>query len=182
MDRLKTDDAKTVLDFCAGGGGKSLALAAKTGMTIDAHDIEPRRMSDIPSRAKRAGARVRVLQPENLHAQEGYDLVFADAPCSGSGAWRRAPEGKWHLSPERLKTLTAMQRDVLKTAAQFVSRDGVLAYATCSVLAEENDQQAEWFLKTNPEWTELDRTTWPISHDGDGFFLVQFSRKPLNYK
>ncbi|MEL6679675.1 MAG: RsmB/NOP family class I SAM-dependent RNA methyltransferase, partial [Pseudomonadota bacterium] len=105
-----------ILDFCAGGGGKALALAAAVpSAEITAHDIAPARMADIPARAARAGARITQVEPGKVHGP--FDLVFADAPCSGSGAWRRSPDGKWQASPERLRDLNGMQDDVLSAAA-----------------------------------------------------------------
>ncbi|TVQ56724.1 MAG: RsmB/NOP family class I SAM-dependent RNA methyltransferase [Rhodobacteraceae bacterium] len=133
---------ETVLDFCAGAGGKALALAAAMGGRgrVFAHDAEPRRMRDLPGRAARAGARVETLDAAGLEALRGAcDLVFVDAPCSGSGSWRRDPLGKWRLTPSRLAALAALQAEILRSAAQRLRPGGRLAYATCSVLTEETD-------------------------------------------
>ena len=119
----------SALDYCAGGGGKSLALA-DMGYAVDAHDIAPARMKDIPERAARAGVGIFVRNDPQALAKE-YDLVFVDAPCSGSGTWRRTPEAKWTLTPERLGELREIQRDVLEKAAKLVRPGGYLAYATC---------------------------------------------------
>jgi 16S rRNA (cytosine967-C5)-methyltransferase len=132
---------ETVLDFCAGGGGKTLALAAamRGRGTILAHDADPRRMRDLPARAARAGARVAPVGPGDLPALEGAcDLVFVDAPCSGSGSWRRDPAGKWRLDARALAELAAMQARIAAQAARYVRPGGRLAFATCSVLDEEN--------------------------------------------
>jgi len=166
-----TPDAK-VLDFCAGGGGKSLALAMTSTHPVHAYDIDPRRMRDIPERAERAQAQVRVIETES-DLRDDYDLVLVDAPCSGSGSWRRAPDAKWRFSPERLAELRQIQLEVLNKAARFVAPGGVLAYATCSVLACENDGCIAAFLDANPQWSELSRHQWPVSDDGDGFYLTQ---------
>lgn len=132
---------ETALDFCAGGGGKTLALAAAMrgeGRLI-AHDAAPRRMRDLPARLARAGARAEIATGAALGALEGAcDLVFVDAPCSGSGAWRRDPAGKWRLTPARLADLRAAQQAALAQARRFVRPGGRLAYATCSMLACEN--------------------------------------------
>lgn len=132
---------ETVLDFCAGGGGKTLALAAamRGSGRLLAHDVDPRRMRDLPARAARAGARVALIGAADLLALEGAcDLVFVDAPCSGSGSWRRDPAGKWSLDARTLADLTAAQARVAAQAARFVRPGGRLAFATCSVLDEEN--------------------------------------------
>lgn len=135
---------EAVLDFCAGGGGKTLALAADMGGPaapgrLIAHDAAPRRMADLPARLARAGARADLVAPERLAALGGRcDLVFVDAPCSGSGAWRRDPAAKWRLTPEKLARLCALQADVLEAARACLRRGGRLVYATCSVLPQEN--------------------------------------------
>ena len=132
---------ETVLDFCAGGGGKTLALAAvlRNQGRLIAHDAAARRMRDLPARLARAGAAAQVLAGDALGALAGgCDLVFVDAPCSGSGAWRRDPAGKWRLTPARLDELRAAQATVLAQALRFMRPGGRLAYATCSMLACEN--------------------------------------------
>ena len=102
----------TVLDYCAGGGGKTLALAAalQGRGRLMAWDINPRRMADLPDRARRAGAEVRILSDADIAALKPVcDLVLADAPCSGTGAWRRKPEGKWRLTPAELAAFPPLQ-------------------------------------------------------------------------
>lgn len=163
-----------VLDHCAGGGGKTLAMAAVARLELYAHDAAPRRMADLPARAGRAGAKVtRTEAPESLAP---YDLVLVDAPCSGSGSWRRDPEGKWKLTPERLEELTRIQAGILDRAAPMVGKDGWLAYATCSFLDVENRAQAEAFLGRQSGWVLEKRVVLtPLTH-GDGFFLALFRR------
>ena len=161
-----------VLDYCAGGGGKALAMAARTGGEVAAHDADPRRMSDLPARAKRAGARIQaVASPKGV-----YDLVLCDVPCSGSGAWRRAPEGKWRLTPERLDELTKVQAGILDIAARLVTPGGLLAYATCSMLAVENATQIEAFLARHPGWSLEQQRQFLPGDGGDGFFSAQLRR------
>ena len=164
------------LDYCAGGGGKALALAAQ-GWTVSAHDINASRMRDLPARADRGGHMIEVLAPDAVDQSAHFDLVLCDAPCSGAGTWRRAPEAKWALTPARLEELVALQRSVLQSAVPLVSEKGVLAYATCSVLQAENDAQIAWFLDANPDWDALSMTHWPVDDQGDGFFLARLARR-----
>ncbi|WP_439525553.1 RsmB/NOP family class I SAM-dependent RNA methyltransferase [Roseovarius mucosus] len=172
MEALELPVGARVLDYCAGGGGKVLALAARVTGAFFAHDAAPQRMRDLPVRAARAGVDVGLLaQPEGE-----FDLVLCDAPCSGSGTWRRTPEAKWALTPERLEELTRLQLRILSEAAPLVAPAGRLVYATCSVLKEENQDVIARFARENPEWTVRDMQHWPISETGDGFFLSQLER------
>lgn len=171
---LPLSDGMRVLDHCAGGGGKTLAMAGQARLKLFAHDIAPRRMADLPARAARAG--VKVSLTENPETGAPYDLVLVDAPCSGSGSWRRDPEGKWQLTPARLAELTGIQATILDRAALMVARTGWLAYATCSFLAAENGAQARAFLARHPGWMlHKSLSLTPASH-GDGFYLALFRR------
>ncbi len=172
MEVLDVPEGARVLDYCAGGGGKALALAARVNGAFFAHDAAPQRMRDLPVRAARAGAEVRlVTQPEG-----SFDVVLCDAPCSGSGTWRRSPEAKWALTPTRLTELTEIQRQILSKAASLVAPGGLLAYATCSVLDAENQEVIGRFSRDNPEWALQGAQRWPISEAGDGFYLAQLRR------
>ncbi|KAJ55395.1 SAM-dependent methlyltransferase [Actibacterium mucosum KCTC 23349] len=171
-DLIPVEQKGRVLDYCAGGGGKSLALAARTDARFYAHDADPRRMKDLPGRAKRAGVRVNILQPDRVAGEGPFDVVLCDVPCSGSGAWRRSPEGKWSLTPQRLAELQAIQFDILQTCAGLVAPGGVLAYATCSVLQAENADQISRFTSANPNWrVSKTRQLTPLD-GGDGFFVA----------
>ncbi len=163
-----------VLDHCAGGGGKTLAMAARAKLTLYAHDASPRRMTDLPDRAKRAGVRVAITAAPEATAP--YDLVLVDAPCSGSGSWRRDPEGKWALTQARLAELVALQATILRRAAAMVAPGGVLAYATCSLLDAENVAQVTSFTAANPDWVVSDSRRFLPLTGGDGFFLALLTR------
>lgn len=176
MDELSLPSAGKILDFCAGGGGKSLAMAARTKARIMAHDVQPSRMKDLPARAARAGARIEIADGRALAQAAPFDLVLCDAPCSGSGAWRRAPEGKWGLTPQRLTELCAIQDSILETASALVASQGVLAYATCSVLRDENEARLDAFVAAHPEWRQIGVRRWDPGPSGDGFFLAQLRR------
>lgn len=165
-----------VLDYCAGGGGKALAMAAHEGVEVFAHDVNAGRMRDLPARAERAGANVKILTSKDIAEHEPYDIVLADAPCSGSGSWRRAPAGKWSLTEERLHDLTLVQAGILESISPLIRSGGVLAYATCSVLADENGAVVDDFLQQNPEWTETFRKSWQVTHGSDGFFTAHLTR------
>lgn len=162
----------TVLDYCAGGGGKALAFAGAGVAGVAAHDAIPERMKDLPTRARRAGSSVRVLE----RVEGAFDLVLCDAPCSGSGAWRRQPEAKWTLDEGRLETLNSTQDEILEAAHHHVAPGGVLAYATCSLLRQENDDRIVAFQRRFPEWRCLQRQQWTPLDGADGFFLAILSK------
>ena len=169
----------TALDFCAGGGGKALALAAR-GWAVTAHDIDPARMRDLPARASRGQHEITLRTADELNAAGSFDLVFVDAPCSGSGTWRRTPDAKWSLTPERLAELMSIQAGVLDAAVPHVAPLGRLIYATCSVLAGENIRQVEAFLARHPDWQMDGSRHWPVDAWGDGFFVAHLARTALS--
>jgi 16S rRNA (cytosine967-C5)-methyltransferase len=195
-----------ILDYCAGGGGKTLALAADMNNegTVYAYDIDKRRLAPLYQRAQRAGAsNVQIIQPPvgSLDALKGkMDRVLVDAPCTGSGTWRRKPDAKWRLSPETLEIRMNEQRAVLSQARQFVRPGGLLIYVTCSMFAEENEGQVYPFLEQNKDFELLSAgETWedkigtekmkpwsedgctltltPLSTNTDGFFFAVMERK-----
>lgn len=150
----------TVIDYCAGGGGKTLALlqAMQGQGTLIASDVEKTRLNNIKPRLARAGleADLRQLGPEgegmeDLEAQA--DLVLVDAPCSGSGVWRRRPETAHRLEETEVRRLHDLQSAILARAAKLVKAGGLLAYATCSILPDENEETADRFEATHPEFT-----------------------------
>jgi 16S rRNA (cytosine967-C5)-methyltransferase len=144
---------KQVLDLCAGGGGKTLALAGAMGNTgqIYAYDSDARRLADTIRRGDRAGVRnLQIRSPVNPDPLKGLeakmDVVFIDAPCSGTGSWRRHPDTKWRLTPETLEKRMADQDAVLDAGAPFVKPGGRMVYVTCSVLPEEDEDRVAAFL------------------------------------
>jgi 16S rRNA (cytosine967-C5)-methyltransferase len=166
---------ETILDYCAGGGGKALALAAAApSARICAHDAALERMKDIPPRARRAGAEIEICATPPAALRGACDLVFVDAPCSGSGAWRRNPDAKWSLTPARLAELSVLQRRILTDAAVYLRPGGRLIYATCSLFRAENEDQVGWFLAEHGEWTlEAEARFSPVD-GGDGFYVARF--------
>ncbi len=152
-----------VLDYCAGAGGKTLAMAGAMGNSgqIYAFDSEKARLAPIFDRLERAGCRnVQVVaRPGELAPLEGRcDLVLVDAPCTGSGTWRRRPDAKWRLSERQLGVRQGEQAAILDTAARFVRPGGLLAYVTCSLFDAENGEQAGAFLSRMGGFA-------PVDHD-----------------
>jgi 16S rRNA (cytosine967-C5)-methyltransferase len=193
-----------VVDFCAGAGGKTLALAA--GMAnrgkLVACEVSQRRLDRAAGRLRRAGVtnvERRALSGERdkwvkRHAG-GFDRVFADVPCLGTGTWRRNPDAKWRMTPNDLAELVERQQQILCSAARLVRPGGRLIYATCSLLREEDEAQAEAFLAATPDFTLLPvARAWeetigrtspggedylrltPARHGTDGFFVAIFER------
>jgi 16S rRNA (cytosine967-C5)-methyltransferase len=176
MEAVPLPQTGTILDYCAGGGGKTLALAARGGAGLRwiAHDADPARMKDLTERAARAGVEVHLAQdPDDLTPP--FDLVLCDVPCSGSGTWRRTPDAKWSLTPRRLEDLQQIQASILENAAALVAGGGTLVYATCSVLRQESEAQIEAFQAALPRWRSVLTRRWPVSDGGDGFFIAIMS-------
>ena len=161
-----------LLDFCAGGGGKSLALSDRFSGTIDAYDKDFLRMKDIPVRSDRAGVTINLLSNDDIRTVSSYDLVICDVPCTGSGAWRRNPDAKWTLTTDNYETLKKTQQEIFDDASKLVSGNGVLVYMTCSLLKAENSDQVEAFLLRNSDWEVVFQESFPLSNSGDGFFVT----------
>lgn len=169
VEALPLRDGLRILDLCAGGGGKSLAMAGKVNGSFYAYDAHPQRLRDLSERAKRAG--VKITLSKSPEAEAPFDLVLCDVPCSGSGSWRRSPEGKWALTEEKLQGLNRLQDEILERAASLLAPGGTLAYATCSVFDRENTTRVDQFLAQNPAFTATFQKTWIPGDDGDGFHL-----------
>ena len=151
-----------MLDLCAGAGGKTLALAAAMGNTgqIFAYDSDRARLAPIYDRLKRNGVRnaqVRAPNPGALDDLVGkLDRVVIDAPCTGTGTWRRRPDTKWKLTPELLAQRQAEQAALLEEGVRYLKPGGTLVYITCSILPEENDEQVAAFLAAHPDCRTAD--------------------------
>ena len=174
--KLNIDQNGPILDFCAGGGGKSLALSAYLNKPIFAYDANFERMKDLPNRARRSGANIRVIKSNDLKKSH-YGLVFCDVPCSGSGSWRRDPEGKWSLTLQDYERLLSLQKDILATASQLVKPNGNLVYATCSILKDENKAQIQKFIDKTNDWALKKEKFYIPSELGDGFYFSILKRK-----
>lgn len=184
-----------VLDLAAGAGGKSLALAAamENRGEIIACDVRGEALAELEKRAARAGVRIiRTLPLEHVQPEGVFDLVLLDAPCSGTGTWRRQPELRWRLTPERLAELTRLQAQLLDQAAAHVAPGGRLLYATCSILPSENQDQAAAFLARHPGFRPLNLADYwdgppppglggdlrasPRTTGTDGFYCAGFAQ------
>jgi 16S rRNA (cytosine967-C5)-methyltransferase len=194
VEALPVRAGDSIIDLCAGAGGKTLALAARLGNAarLIAADTDRRRLGQLGPRAARAGAVVEhivLLDPgRELERLERWaraaDHVLVDAPCSGSGTWRRNPEARWRLDRAELARLTRLQDHVLGLAAQLVRPGGVISFVTCSLLDAEGADRIAAFLARHPGWRAealplaLGRAHgpgWRLDplHDGtDGFFVA----------
>lgn len=179
IDALPMQGVNTVLDYCAGGGGKTLALAAISDVQVDAYDQNKTRMKDLTVRAKRAGVLARVLNRDPVILGKTYDLVLLDVPCSGTGAWRRNPDGKWRFSDADLQDLIETQAGILARCSKLVADGGIMAYVTCSLLYDENEAQIERFLATEENWDISKSRRFNPSGETDGFFLTVLQVKQL---
>ncbi|MEY3960564.1 MAG: hypothetical protein RIR14_1218 [Pseudomonadota bacterium] len=193
-----------VVDFCAGAGGKTLALAAEMGNRghLVACDINEARLKRCAERLRRAGlhnAETRVLSSETdrwiKRHKGGFDRVLVDAPCTGTGTWRRNPDARWRAPDLGLEALVALQARILASAARLVKPGGRLVYATCSVLPQENAAQVTAFLAAHPAFRALPLaelapglaglaeaghlSLTPARHGTDGFFAAVLQRADL---
>ena len=196
-----------VLDLCAGAGGKTLLMAAhmKNKGHIVACDVSASRLKSAETRLKRAGifnTTTRVISHHKdrwLQRQgEAFDCVFVDAPCSGSGTWRRNPDLKWKTTLKNIQETASLQQAILERAAHAVRPGGRLVYATCSLFSLENEAQVDWFLKQNHSfkllpiamvWEEFFSSAYPFEdqlyfkvnphhHKMDGFFVAVMEHSP----
>jgi 16S rRNA (cytosine967-C5)-methyltransferase len=194
-----------VVDFCAGAGGKTLALAASMQNRghLVACDVAAKRLERATERLRRAGASIVQRVPLSSERDKwvkkhvaGFDRVFVDAPCTGTGTWRRNPDAKWRLKPRDLEELVVLQAEILDSAQRLVKPGGRLIYATCSLLTEEDEDQIAHFLADHADFTLLPiESVWadaiggdcpargetlrlsPARNGTDGFFVAVMERK-----
>ena len=193
-----------VADYCAGAGGKTLAVAMLMRGTgrVYAMDVSARRLAALAPRAARAGVTnvhsIVVSGDNDARAKRlagKLDRVLVDAPCSGFGTLRRNPDLKWRHGPEAIRELVAKQRGILDAASRLLKNGGRLVYATCSILREENEGISEAFESSHAEFRALScddllsaqriplqtgarLRLWPHLHGTDGFFAAAFERIP----
>lgn len=187
-----------IIDYCAGAGGKSLALASilRNDGVIWAHDISQERLNKIKKRAERLD--ITSIKIINEVKDSDYNRFIIDAPCSGSGTWRRCPDAKYRLTKEKLEEICKTQAEILEFGAKHTKQGGLLIYITCSVFSEENEKQIEDFLNKHTDFTPinhnelwknvLDINVYPFNSDKylhfsplatktDGFFFCAMKKK-----
>jgi len=179
---IDTEAKDQILDFCAGSGGKTLALGArkKNKGQIYLHDIRKKALLEAKKRIKRSGIEnAQIILPENIHRlKKKMDWIILDVPCSGSGTFRRNPDMKWKFQPEMLKSLVNEQRLIFKKSLQFLKPKGKILYITCSILPEENFLQVEYFIRQFPVFLIDKPSFWfPQKNGRDGFFASLFQLK-----
>jgi 16S rRNA (cytosine967-C5)-methyltransferase len=172
---LPRNSGGQILDYCAGGGGKSLALAAWTAGNVTAHDDNVARMASIPERAARAGHNIEIVETAT-DLSKFYDVVFCDVPCSGSGTWRRDPDGKHSLDRRKYDDILPLQAQILRAAQHHVAPNGQLIYATCSVFGDENLGQIHAFCSDYPQWHLRESHQFYPDAQGDGFFVARLTQ------
>jgi 16S rRNA (cytosine967-C5)-methyltransferase len=189
LEAVGIDPGSRWLDACAGAGGKTLQLAALTGPRglVEANDIRADALRELRARATRAG--LKNIAVGNARATQTYDGVLVDAPCSGSGTWRRAPHLKWSTTPEHVEKAAQTQLSLLSDLASRVRPGGRLVYATCSLSRRENEDVVTAFLSGHREFSPAPFARafhappagaglifLPALHDTDGFFVASLRR------
>lgn len=184
---VKAQPGQTIMDYCSGSGGKTLAFAPlmKNKGQIYLHDIRPHILQESRKRLRRAGVQnaqvVEAGSSKLKKLKKRMDWVLVDAPCSGSGTIRRNPDMKWKFDPEALEELVGMQKNIFEKALSYMKPDGMIVYATCSIFPEENEAQVEHFLKTYPiEIVGEPFKSLPQRNGMDGFFGCTFRKKKLD--
>ena len=169
-----------VFDFCAGVGGKSLIFAQmmENRGFIQAYDIVPKRLFELTKRAARCHISIIKIVTKLPEPYKKFDHVVVDAPCSGTGTWRRMPDMKWKVSEKQLASTVAVQHDILNRAETFVKPGHYLSYITCSLTRDENEMQVERFLSEHPNYTILKQKRYSPWRTGtDGFFLCMMQKR-----
>lgn len=179
-----------VWDACTGGGGKAIAIAAemRNSGTVYASDLRTYKLEEVRARARRAGfENIRIFEADATQPQRweeaitkngGFDRILVDAPCTGTGTWRRNPDGRWHVNAGAIAELTSLQKRLLDACSASVRAGGFLAYATCSWLPAENEEIVEDFLSRHSEWTCADMAVHGSPHDdADTMFVAMLQRR-----
>ena len=169
---IEIEEGDQVLDFCAGSGGKTLAVASEANKVAyySAWDENFNRMDDLENRANRAGIKIRKLLNKPVH--NIYDKVIIDAPCSGSGAWRRSPQGKWDLSLDKLMQYIDIQKRLILDGFKLLKPGGQVIYITCSVLDVENEKLIKELVLAEGTFYEKKILNLLPTVQNDGFFAA----------
>jgi 16S rRNA (cytosine967-C5)-methyltransferase len=180
---MELEQSMTVIDACAGAGGKSLHMAAmmQNKGKIISMDVEERKLLELKKRADRGG--VKIIETKTIASQvldkleNTADRLLLDVPCSGLGVLRRNPDAKWKLSPEFISGIRKTQQEIISNYSRMLRSGGIMVYATCSILPSENQKQVEKFLEKEKEFEFIsDRKIMP-SEGFDGFYMAKLRRK-----
>lgn len=175
-DQIEALPGETVLDYCSGSGGKTLAFAhrLKGKGQIYLHDVRKEALFEARKRLKRAGIQNAQIATDPKHLRP-CDWLLLDVPCSGSGTLRRNPDHKWKINQEMVEKLVSLQREIIQKSLRYLKKDGKLVYATCSILPEENQNQVDFILKNGPLALEKEPILLlPKEGGADGFFCAIF--------
>ena len=184
-DYLDVKKGMRVVDACAGGGGKTLHLAAlmENKGQIIALEVRKEKLKELKKRIRKAGVHnTRIKYVEDARAirklHNSADRVLIDAPCSGLGVLKRKPDSKWKLNPQFIKEIQSKQKNILQNYAPLLKKGGKMVYATCSILPSENEKQVQLFLKNNPDFVmEKQQTLYPSQTGFDGFYMALLLKK-----
>lgn len=169
-----------VFDFCAGAGGKSLIFAQLMNNRgfIQAYDAAPKRLFELTKRAQRCHISIIKIVTKLPEPHKKFDHVVVDAPCSGTGTWRRVPDMRWKLTEKQLQNIVRLQGEILNRAEAFVKPGHYLSYITCSLTRDEDEEQIERFLMIHPQYVVLKQKRYSPWRTGtDGFFLCLMQKK-----
>jgi 16S rRNA (cytosine967-C5)-methyltransferase len=181
---LQAEPGMYVIDACAGGGGKTLHLAAlmQNKGHIVALDVEEKKLTNLETRAQRAGAQIvetcRISDVAITRLQNKADRLLLDVPCSGLGVLKRNPDAKWKLTIMEIERVRKIQQSILEQYPVMLKKKGIMVYATCSILPSENSEQVRRFLENHPQEFELleEKQIWP-SEGYDGFYMARIQKK-----
>lgn len=166
----------TILDLCAGAGGKTLHLSAllKNKGTIYATDFKAVRLKNLQQRAQQAGCtNIEIIDFKEAKQLKNIDYILIDAPCSGTGTFKRQADLKYKVSLEKIEMYQSIQQDLLNSYTSVLAKDGKIVYATCSILPLENALQLNHFIKNNSSFTlEKEQQLLPTEYNGDGFYMA----------
>ena len=171
---IQISSGKKILDFCAGSGGKALAIASRLRNKVDifAYDLNNLKYKNLIYRTNKAGANITIIDSKQLIKYKNFfDIVFVDAPCSGTGTWRRDPKIKWELNDQKLTLLTKNQYSIIKQASSYLKNGGFLIYVVCSLLEDEGDLIIRKYLLHNKNYSKVKSGIFHPINASDGFYF-----------